>query len=151
MRRNDFSMLVSRTPYRIPLGSGGTDLPSYYSKYGGFLISASINKYIYVMLNERFEGDIRVSHHLAMEIKNKVHEIEHPVSGTTNKRILELLIRWRGTIPWWATGALIKLELYYLVCILQRFHIAFLYVDTYFISSILNLFFRYSGNEARPF
>jgi len=72
-------MLVSRTPYRIPLGGGGTDLPSYYSKYGGFLVAASINKYIYVMLNNRFEGDIRVSHHLAIEIKNKVQEIEHPV------------------------------------------------------------------------
>ena len=36
-------MIIVRTPVRIPLGGGGTDLASYYSKYGGFLISAAIN------------------------------------------------------------------------------------------------------------
>ena len=72
-------MLVVRTPYRIPLGGGGTDLPSYYSKYGGFLITAAINKYIYVMIGKRFENNIRVSHYKAIEIKDQVNEIEHPV------------------------------------------------------------------------
>ena len=72
-------MLVVRTPYRIPLGGGGTDLPSYYSKYGGFLITAAINKYIYVMIGKRFEDNIRVSHYKAIEIKDQVDEIEHPV------------------------------------------------------------------------
>jgi D-glycero-alpha-D-manno-heptose-7-phosphate kinase len=72
-------MLVVRTPYRVPLGGGGTDLPSYYSKYGGFLITAAINKYIYVMIGKRFENNIRVSHYKAIEIKDQVNEIEHPV------------------------------------------------------------------------
>ena len=43
-------MIITRSPLRISLGGGGTDLPSYYKKHGGFLISAAINKYIYIAL-----------------------------------------------------------------------------------------------------
>src|SRR3972149_3433861 len=53
-------MIVTRTPVRIPLGGGGTDLPSYYTQYGGFLISAAVDKYIYITVNRRFENSIRV-------------------------------------------------------------------------------------------
>jgi galactokinase/mevalonate kinase-like predicted kinase len=55
-------MIVTRTPTRIPLGGGGTDIRSYASRYGGFLISAAINKYIYITVNKRFEDSIRVSY-----------------------------------------------------------------------------------------
>ena len=41
-------MIITRTPVRVSLGGGGTDLPSYYSKHGGFLVAAAIDKYIYV-------------------------------------------------------------------------------------------------------
>ena len=41
-------MIISRSPLRITLGGGGTDLPSYYKKNEGFLIAAAINKYVYV-------------------------------------------------------------------------------------------------------
>jgi D-glycero-alpha-D-manno-heptose-7-phosphate kinase len=44
-------VILSRAPYRISLGGGGTDLPSYYSKYGGFILSAAINKYLYIYVN----------------------------------------------------------------------------------------------------
>ena len=44
-------MILARSPFRISLGGGGTDLPSYYSKYGGFILSAAINKYIYIYVN----------------------------------------------------------------------------------------------------
>ncbi|MCS7054207.1 MAG: hypothetical protein NZM09_10815 [Ignavibacterium sp.] len=44
-------MILVRTPFRLPLGGGGTDLPSYYSKFGGFLITAAINKYMYINVN----------------------------------------------------------------------------------------------------
>ena len=46
-------MILSRAPFRIPLGGGGTDLPSYYSQYGGFILSAAINKYLYIYVNRR--------------------------------------------------------------------------------------------------
>ncbi len=71
-------MIVTRTPVRIPLGGGGTDLPSYYTQYGGFLISAAIDKYIYITVNKRFEKSIRVSYSLT-EIADSVEEIKHPI------------------------------------------------------------------------
>ncbi len=71
-------MIVTRTPLRIPLGGGGTDLPSYYTQYGGFLISAAIDKYIYITLNKRFEKSIRLSYSLT-EIVDSVEEIKHPI------------------------------------------------------------------------
>jgi D-glycero-alpha-D-manno-heptose-7-phosphate kinase len=71
-------MIVTRTPVRIPLGGGGTDLPSYYTQYGGFLISAAIDKYIYITLNKRFEKSIRVSYS-ATEIVDEVEQIQHPI------------------------------------------------------------------------
>jgi D-glycero-alpha-D-manno-heptose-7-phosphate kinase len=45
-------MIVVRSPFRLPLGGGGTDLPSYYKEYEGFLITAAINKYMYININE---------------------------------------------------------------------------------------------------
>lgn len=45
-------MIVVRAPFRLPLGGGGTDLPSYYKKHEGFLITAAINKYMYININE---------------------------------------------------------------------------------------------------
>lgn len=47
-------MIITRTPLRISLGGGGTDLPSYYREFGGFVISAAINKYIYISINDTF-------------------------------------------------------------------------------------------------
>lgn len=44
-------MILVRAPFRISLGGGGTDLPSYYAQYGGFILSAAINKYLYLYLN----------------------------------------------------------------------------------------------------
>lgn len=71
-------MIVTRTPVRIPLGGGGTDLPSYYVKRGGALISAAINKHIYVMVNRRFERSIRLSYSQT-EIVDDPSEIQHPI------------------------------------------------------------------------
>jgi D-glycero-alpha-D-manno-heptose-7-phosphate kinase len=60
------------------LGGGGTDLPSYYNQYGGFLISAAIDKYIYITVNQRFEKSIRVSYS-ETEITDDVEQIKHPI------------------------------------------------------------------------
>lgn len=71
-------MIISRTPLRLTLGGGGTDLPSYYSKYGGFVVTSSINKYIYVVVKERFEEEVRVSYSVT-EIVNDVNDVRHPI------------------------------------------------------------------------
>lgn len=47
-------MIITRTPLRLSIGGGGTDLPSYYHEFGGFVISAAINKYVYVTVNRSF-------------------------------------------------------------------------------------------------
>lgn len=51
-------MIITRTPFRVTLGGGGTDLPSYYSKYGGFVCSASVNKYMFINLNRPVVDDL---------------------------------------------------------------------------------------------
>ena len=71
-------MIVTRTPFRVPLGGGGTDLPSYYSRYGGFIVSAAINRYVYIMLNRRFEDSVRVSYSQT-EIAACADQVEHPI------------------------------------------------------------------------
>ncbi|MFA5930206.1 MAG: hypothetical protein WC861_04960 [Candidatus Micrarchaeia archaeon] len=71
-------MIMSRTPLRLPLGGGGTDLPSYYSKYGGSLLSVAINKYVYVVLKDSFDRKIKAIYR-KVEIADNVDAIEHPL------------------------------------------------------------------------
>lgn len=71
-------MILSRAPLRITLGGGGTDLRSYYSKYGGFLIAAGINRYITILANKRFYDSIRLSYSQT-EICSNVEEIQHRI------------------------------------------------------------------------
>ncbi|MFC2010532.1 hypothetical protein ACFLUL_03000 [Chloroflexota bacterium] len=69
-------MILSRAPNRITLGGGGTDLKSYYSKRGGFLIAGAIDKYCTILANNRFEDDIRLSYSKT-EIVDEVSNVEH--------------------------------------------------------------------------
>ena len=71
-------MILSRAPTRITLGGGATDLKSYYSKYGGFLIGGAINKYYSILANRRFYDSIRLSYS-QVEVKDKVTDIEHRI------------------------------------------------------------------------
>jgi len=71
-------MIISRAPVRVTLGGGGTDLKSYYSKYGGFLIAAAINKYVFITANQRFYDSIRLSYSQT-EIVDSVDEIKHRI------------------------------------------------------------------------
>ena len=71
-------MILSRAPVRITLGGGGTDLKSYYSKYGGFLIAAAVDKYCSILASKRFYDSIRLSYS-QMEIRERVNEIEHRI------------------------------------------------------------------------
>ena len=75
-------MIISRTPVRIALGGGGTDLPAYYSKHGAALISAAIDKYVYILVKPRFNQEIRVSYSQT-EIVSSVEDIQHPVVRET--------------------------------------------------------------------
>ncbi len=51
-------MIITRTPFRFTLGGGGTDLPSYYSRFGGFVLSAAIDKYMYIAVNRPIVDDL---------------------------------------------------------------------------------------------
>ena len=69
-------MIVSRAPVRITLGGGGTDLPSYYEKYEGFLISGTIDKYLLVGANKQFYDTINLKYSMQEEVTN-VNDIKH--------------------------------------------------------------------------
>ena len=71
-------MLISRSPLRITLGGGGTDLPSYYKKKEGFLISAAINKYVYVTIIRPFDKGIYLKYSKIEKVK-KISHIHHPI------------------------------------------------------------------------
>lgn len=71
-------MIISRTPLRISIGGGGTDLPSYYEKHGGFVISAAISKYIYILLN-RIPQPSYVIKYSNIESVETPEQIVHPL------------------------------------------------------------------------
>jgi D-glycero-alpha-D-manno-heptose-7-phosphate kinase len=70
-------MILVRAPFRIPLGGGGTDLPSYYSKFGSEFISASINKYMFITINRPIVDNLIRVKYTQTEIVNKVSEVKH--------------------------------------------------------------------------
>lgn len=71
-------MIITRSPLRITLGGGGTDLPSYYRKFGGFLISAAIDKYVYVTVIRPFTPGIFLKYS-KLEHVDKVKDVRHPI------------------------------------------------------------------------
>jgi len=71
-------MIISRSPVRITLGGGGTDLSSYYSKFEGALLAATINKYTFVTAHPRFEQDILLKYS-QLEHCEKTAEIKHNI------------------------------------------------------------------------
>jgi len=71
-------MIITRSPLRISLGGGGTDLPSYFGKFGGFLIAAAIDRYVYVTVNRPFGAGIRLKYS-DIENVDTVDEVRHPI------------------------------------------------------------------------
>lgn len=71
-------MILVRSPLRISLGGGGTDLPSYYQKFGGELLAASIKKYVYVSISRPFRKGIYLKYSKQESI-GEVSEVEHPI------------------------------------------------------------------------
>ena len=81
-------MIITRTPLRISIGGGGTDLPSYYEQFGGFVVSAAISQYIFVSINRMFAPGYTLKYS-SLENVQTVDEIRHPI-------LREALRRYNG-------------------------------------------------------
>ncbi len=71
-------MIITRSPLRITLGGGGTDLPSYYESFGGFLVAAAIDRYVYVTVTRPFAPSIHLKYS-DIEHVQAVDEVRHPI------------------------------------------------------------------------
>src|SRR5208282_3907476 len=71
-------MIIARSPLRVTLGGGGTDLPSYYEKFGGFLIAAAIDRYVYITVHETFVPDLIVKYS-ELERVAEAAQLKHPI------------------------------------------------------------------------
>jgi D-glycero-alpha-D-manno-heptose-7-phosphate kinase len=71
-------MIITRSPLRISLGGGGTDLASYYRRFGGFVIAAAIDKYVYITIHETFAGGL-ILKYSQMERVKRLEEVQHPL------------------------------------------------------------------------
>lgn len=71
-------MIISRSPLRISLGGGGTDLPSYYRDHEGFLVAAAIDKYVYLTLHQTFGHDMIIKYS-QMELVSSADDVQHPI------------------------------------------------------------------------
>jgi D-glycero-alpha-D-manno-heptose-7-phosphate kinase len=71
-------MIITRSPLRISLGGGGTDLPSYYEKHTGFLIAAAIDKYVCITLHHTFVPELIIKYS-KLERVSSVEEVHHPI------------------------------------------------------------------------
>lgn len=71
-------MIIVRSPLRITLGGGGTDLPSYYRQHGGFLIAAAIDKYVYITIHQNFTDDL-ILKYSKLERVPTASAVQHPI------------------------------------------------------------------------
>jgi D-glycero-alpha-D-manno-heptose-7-phosphate kinase len=79
-------MIIVRSPLRISLGGGGTDLPSYYQDHSGFLIAAAIDKYVYITLHQTFVQEL-ILKYSKLERVLSVEEVEHPIIREAMKHV----------------------------------------------------------------
>ena len=73
-------MIITRTPFRFTLGGGGTDLPAYYSKYGGFVFAAGINKYMFINLNRPVVDDLIRIKYSKSETVERLDQVQHEIA-----------------------------------------------------------------------
>lgn len=71
-------MIITRSPLRISLGGGGTDLPSYYREHGGFVVAGAIDRHVYITLHEPFDRRI-ILKYSKMEVIESPAEVSHPI------------------------------------------------------------------------
>lgn len=70
-------MIITRTPFRVTLGGGGTDLPSFYGEHGGFILAVTIDKYMYLNVNTPIVDDIIRVQYSKTEIVSHADEVQH--------------------------------------------------------------------------
>jgi len=73
-------MIATKTPFRITLGGGGTDLPSFYKKHGGFILAMGIDKYMYVMLNRPIVEKRIILHYTKSESVEHASQLKHELA-----------------------------------------------------------------------
>jgi D-glycero-alpha-D-manno-heptose-7-phosphate kinase len=71
-------MIISRTPMRLPLGGGGTDLPFYCEKFGSSLVTAAVNKYMFITVSPRMDNKIKLNYSRT-ELVDSADHVEHPL------------------------------------------------------------------------
>ena len=79
-------MIITRSPLRISLGGGGTDLPSYYRDHSGFLIAGAIDKYVYITVHHTFVEDLIIKYSKMERVKT-VDEVQHPIIREAMKMV----------------------------------------------------------------
>ena len=84
------SVIFGRAPLRISLGGGGTDLPSYYSEHGGFLVAGAIDKYVYMLVHTVFQRRYKMKYSETEDVERR-EDIRHPILRES------LLRHWRGS------------------------------------------------------
>lgn len=124
-------MIVSRTPLRVSFVGGGTDLPAFYERHGyGCVISAAINKYVYVAVNHRFDGLIRLAYS-SNEVVSSTEEIQ-------NDRIRAALDR---------LGIRNSIEIFYISDVPKKMGLG---GSSSFTVGLLHALYRHIGVEAFP-
>ena len=73
-------MIIARSPLRITLGGGGTDLPSYYEKHSGFLIAAAIDKFVYITIHETFQQEFIVKYSSMERVTSRPVRFQNPTA-----------------------------------------------------------------------
>ena len=73
-------MIITRTPFRITLGGGGTDLPSYYSRYGGFIFAAGLDKYMFINVNRPIVDDLIRVKYSQSELVTHRDQLQHDIA-----------------------------------------------------------------------
>ena len=79
-------MIIVRSPLRITLGGGGTDLPSYYREQTGFLVAAAIDKYVYITVHQTFVEDLIVKYSVLERVAS-IDELKHPIVREAFKQV----------------------------------------------------------------
>src|SRR5439155_26110657 len=95
-------VIVTRTPFRLTLGGGGTDLPSFYSRHGGFILAVGLDKYMYVFLNRPAAGKKIILHYTKSEAVDEVGQLRHELARealNANGVKDRIEISWLADVP----------------------------------------------------